>query len=389
MSLANIQVIKSCLCEPRSFEFKSSKRSLFMVQKKSPEKSSGKKEPQELYVPDKFKYQWVLKYMPSHSASCIASTYEVVSQELRRLLDNGGPKTRFTLNISDSEMQWGVLSKFEPGFISYQGYEINFFQEILKGYVAGTIRGFGSMLVLSLWLGEIDLKLANFGFVNNKGNKKIVHVDGDCSFASLQIYKAFEYGHSFNYEDINSLPLLKNYHPHNWLNSVREHSLISVRGKEREAVDKVREDNAFRCEVLKMVLYLSLLSDSIIDRFTEHYKAGCYGLFPLQSQLKQRRDIISRDLDKIKGFGDFILSDDAHKVKLELVISLITFRMYSKMRIFDLLPFEKESMPQAFHADFKGVLRKNAIDEIEQRFTDIRSLFESRSDSPDAKRQKV
>ncbi len=379
MSLANIKVIKdaSCLCNTRDFNPGSSKRSLSMVQKKPHIAIFGERTMREAHLPDKFQYPWILKYMPSHSASCIASTYEVVSQELRRLLDNGGPKTRFTLNISDSGMQWGVLSKFEPGFISYKGYEMSFFQEMLKGYAAGSISGFGSMLALSLWLGEIDLKPANFGFVNNKGNKKIVHVDGDCSFASLQIYKALEYGHSFNYEDINSLPLLKNYHPHNWLNSVREHSLISVRGKELESVDNITKNSIFRREVLKVVLFISLLSDSIIDRFTEHYKVGSQDLFQLQSQLKQRRDIISRDLDKIEGFGDFILSDDAHKVKLELVISLITFRMYSKMRIFDLLPFEKESMPQAFHADFKGVFRQNAIDEIEQRFTDIRFLFES------------
>ena len=116
---------------------------------------------------------------------------------------------------------------------------------MLKAYTTDSIRGFGSMLVLSLWLGEIDLKLANFGFINNKGNKKIVHVDGDCSFASLQTYKAFEYGHGFNYEDINSLPLLKNYHPHNWLNSVREHSLISVRGKDRDSVNNIKKNSVF------------------------------------------------------------------------------------------------------------------------------------------------
>ena len=88
---------------------------------------------------------------------------EVISQELRRLLDCG-PKTRISLNIADAKRSWGVLSKIIPGFISYQGYEINFYQQILRGYQAGTVNGLGGMLVLSLWLGEIDLKLANSRF---------------------------------------------------------------------------------------------------------------------------------------------------------------------------------------------------------------------------------
>ena len=37
----------------------------------------------------------------------------------------------------------GVLSKFIMGFISYQGYETNFYQQILRGYQSETTSGLG------------------------------------------------------------------------------------------------------------------------------------------------------------------------------------------------------------------------------------------------------
>jgi hypothetical protein len=381
MSVSDIKSIKfmGSLEVVRPFEYKCSKRDLLVAKKKSTSHDTLK---------DKHRYEWLRKSIASSSMNSHAVTIEVISQELRRLLDCG-PKTRMSFHIADAKSCWGVLSKFIPGFISYQGYEINFYQQILKNYQFGTVSGFGSMLVLSLWLGEIDLKLANFGFIGVDGHKKIVHIDGDCSFASLQKFKAFEYGHNFNFEDINALPALKNYHPHNWLNSVREYRLITTQGSEQVSLDNIRTNPTFRAEVLKMVLIISLLPNNIIDRFVEHYRPSRRDLSKIKNHLEQRRDILYNDLEKIEGFSEFVLTAEAEMAKTDLQNKIMTFYMYSKVQIFDLLPVEKSVTPSDIQSDFKGIFRQNAVSEIEQRFSDIHSLFDKDVSSPDAKRHKI
>ena len=363
----------------RPFEF-SSKRELRITKKKPKLLSDSSKE--------KYKYEWLCKSFASSSLSSQHATIEVISQELRRLLDYG-PKTRFSFHIADGKRSWAVLSKFVPGFISYQGYEINFYQQIFRGYNSGIISGLGSMLVLSLWLGEIDLKLANFGYFNIKNKKVVVHVDGDCSFASLQKFESHKYNHDFNFEDINALPALKNYHPHNWLNSVREFNQVSIQGSERISLEKIRENNAFKTEVLKMVLFITLLPDRLIDRFVEHYRPSSRELSIIKTQLKQRRDIFYKDLDKIEGFSEFVLTGEAKMAKLDFQTKVNAFYMFSKVQIFDLLPTEKSLISTDRQPGFKCVFQENIALKIKQSFDDIKSLFDDSSPSFGAKRQKV
>lgn len=361
----------------RPFEFRS-KRELCIARKK-PKLASGS---------PKYKYCWLLKSMDGGCSSCYSVIIEVISQELRRLLD-GGPKTRISLNIAAARRSWGVLSKFIPGFISYQGYETNFYQQILRGYQAGTISGLGGMLVLSLWLGEIDLKLANFGYIDTKGIKTVVHVDGDCSFASLQKFESHDYNHNFNFEDVNALPALKNYHPHNWLNTVHELNKISIQGCESRSLEQIRENSTFKAEVLKMVLFISILPDSFIDRFVKHYSPCCRDLSDIKSHLKDRRDIFYRDLAKIEGFREFVLKDEAEMAKLDLLTKINSFYMYSKVQIFDLLPIEKSLVSSDRQPSFKCVFKDNLTLKVEYRFYNIEKLFIDDSPSINDKRQKI
>ena len=124
-----------------------------------------------------------------------------------------------------------------------------------------------------------------------------------------------------------------------------------------------------------MVLFISILPDSIIDRFVKHYRASYLDLSDIKNHLKDRRDIFYRDLGKIEGFREFILTDEAEMAKLDLLTKINTFYLYSKVQLFDLLPIEKSLIPLDTQPSFRCAFKEDQSLMIERRFYNIKRLF--------------
>lgn len=237
--------------------------------------------------------------------------HEILGQEFYRMLLPYHPEMRLAKDFETG--QCFTLSKEITGF---QPVPI---QKKLR-LTSGVYTGLGQILVLAIFLHEIDLNMGNLGL--NQDNK-FIKIDGDWIFSSL-VRPDLLVGKSSDItpELFDKLPYLTNYDAYNWLD-------ILNKGEPRSSdifSDSLIGAPHFRFEINAAILQIILLSDNHICRFTEFYLPE--NAESLNSFLLERKEKLKQSAVKNESFIRFLLSPAAEEVMRS---HLSTIKNYTSM----------------------------------------------------------
>ncbi|TAK72626.1 MAG: hypothetical protein EPO11_09835 [Gammaproteobacteria bacterium] len=189
----------------------------------------------------------------------ISALRETIGQEILRLMIPYQPKTRRVEGKSIN-----VMAKKVEGFVSLSDLltekKINIKEKIKQG----EYKGLGKLLVLALFLHEVDLHLKNIGI--NKYNQ-IVNIDGDWKFVDSQDNYPIEKT-AITAQLFQFLPFIKtNYTLYNWLD-------VIAQGKQRASQiidEEIMNLPDFRQEVNEALLLIILMPSELWETFINSY----------------------------------------------------------------------------------------------------------------------
>jgi hypothetical protein len=201
--------------------------------------------------------QWVCKTVESESRA----RYEVLSQEFYRLILNHQPETRIA-KTSDGQTYY-VLSEEISGF-----NPLPFDEQ--ANFVNGVYTGLGEVLLVAVFLHEIDLNLNNIGL--NHQNQ-VLKIDGGWSMASVILPEEyFDKPFDITASLIQDLPFVRDYSVHNWLDKIE---LCDELDADSRIVDThVSQAAHFRAEINQTILSILILPESYIRSFAQLYLLG-------------------------------------------------------------------------------------------------------------------
>jgi hypothetical protein len=178
----------------------------------------------DIYKKDQKNDRWYVKSLESRLQRSVSREeqiqrgfIETIAGEIARLiLGNSQPKTRLMEENVEDNISYFVLSKEIPKFNAF------YFSQNEKYYDAiqsGKIRGLGGVLVLSLWLDDIDVKQRGNIGVNDSG--QVVKIDWDRSLNDMQNTEPDPWA-TITANDIQLLPNIADFHAYQWLSFVNE-----------------------------------------------------------------------------------------------------------------------------------------------------------------------
>jgi hypothetical protein len=320
------------------------------IVKKQPPAFSNKEEASR----QKYQNNWFEK--KDIESKLLLGLIELVAQEFRRANLPTHPKTRIGVNSNTNK--YSVLSK---GVEGYQSLDSLPEEDIRAGIKKGSIKGLGSVLILALFLAEIDLKLGNLG-LDKDGN--VVNIDGDLCFSSLfdvYKYKNFDIISS----DIDQLPYINHYYACNWLDLLQYIKADdSVRRKDDpKTIDpSISQLPHFRKEVNQAILNIICLPDEWIRHFVESYVSDEFQIPQdaegrtfekfstiLINQMIDRRDQLRTAALSNTYFKNYLLTKEAKADLKQHIAYLENFKVAGKERLADKLPSLKEDMLLNFY----------------------------------------
>lgn len=187
----------------------------------------------------------------------IRARYEILSQEFYRLLNPEQPQTHLAKDHTTN--QYYILSEEIVGFRPIPANK-------KVRLTHGVYSGLGQILVLAVFLHEIDLNLGNLG-VNEENT--IIKIDGDWSFASLIRPDLFaDKPSAITAELIQSLPRLTGYFAYNWLD-------ICHKGTDEIEsnlfAEELKTTPHFRFEIHQAIFFIMMLSPSYLKKLVDFY----------------------------------------------------------------------------------------------------------------------
>jgi len=253
---------------------------------------------------------------------------EVLAQELFRLFNPHQPETLLAEQpqpekpvseqpqpetlLAEENKELYVLSKEIPDFDSLP-------KNTCKKIKEGQISGLGCVVVLALFVEEIDLKPGNVG-INNE--KKVVKIDGDWCFATCKINDQAE-NFIITPKVLDALPMPINESIFNWLDLKR----TARNSKSSFIVDPtLTRDPIFRQEINSAVLQISILPDAFIDNFVGHYLGDTELKDALSTILKRHRDEFINSALQNQSFIDFLNSDKSIEAHRKMKAQVRAFR---------------------------------------------------------------
>ena len=299
--------------------------------------------------------------------------HEILGQEFYRLLLPYHPEMRLAKDFETG--QWFTLSKAVIGF---QPIPI---QKKLR-LTSGVYTGLGQILVLAIFLHEIDLNMGNLGL--NQHNK-FIKIDGDWSFSSL-VRPDLLVGKSSDItpELFDSLPYLTNYEAHNWLDILNKGEPTSSDVFSDDLIDAPH----FRLEINAAILQIILLPDSYIRRFAEFYLPGNYE--SLNSFLLEKKEKLKQSAVENESFIRFLSSPDAEDVMRFHLSTIKNYAPRNPSSLFvsiDDVDFEQDcwSVLCSLRSEIKKIPRTaicTSVPEEDEMFCDIGTDAESFSSQP-------
>ncbi|WP_342220188.1 hypothetical protein [Rickettsiella endosymbiont of Miltochrista miniata] len=180
--------------------------------------------PVNFYIKDKNESSWAVKSLATRLQRSIPKEeqiktgfIETIAGEIARLvLGSSQPKTRLMEKNVENNTAYFVLSKEIPEFNELYFCEN---KNYYKAIQSKEITGLGGVLVLALWLDDIDVKQRGNIGVNDSG--QVVKIDWDCSLNDMHKIEPDPQG-MITAEDIKLLPNIANFHAYQWLSFVTE-----------------------------------------------------------------------------------------------------------------------------------------------------------------------
>lgn len=191
-----------------------------------------------------------------HSAALRART-EQASLEFFRLIIPTQPQTLIGKDNTDGS--YYILTKEVPGLSPLPNYEMHRFNR-------GNYTGLGAVLLVSIFLYEMDLNEGNIGI--NMLNQ-VIKIDGDwCLSKWLEPELLIDTNTHITQDLISSLPFLKDYSVFNWLDIIKKgqnlHASTIVN-------PQLSDSPIFRAELNQAMLSIILLPRVFILAFVDLY----------------------------------------------------------------------------------------------------------------------
>ena len=251
---------------------------------------------------------WFKKEMPNPAVAKI----EILAQEFFRLLLPDQPETRLAQN--EDTGAFFILSEKVLGYHDLPTNEANKFAD-------GTYRGLGQVMLISMFVREIDLKNGNLG-LDDRG--RVIKIDGDWSFAGLSEgrFPTPQYQYSLTAEAVESLPYPKDFYTFNWLDLTQNniHSITS------EIVNPaLSQAPQFRAEINQAMLKICLIPDSFIDKFVDAYMPA--GADRFVTLIKARRDELRLSALQNRSFQDYLNSSQVGVDALNFIEQMKSFQV--------------------------------------------------------------
>lgn len=229
---------------------------------------------------------------------------EIIAQEFFRLIIPHQPETRLMYNPVTGVHY--ILSEEVVGYHKLPKTPQNFEN--------GLFTGLGQVLVISMFLQEIDLKNGNIG-IDAKGN--VIKIDGDWCFSEGRHDK---YQYDLTPQAIDALPYPKDFDAYNWLDIIQQ----GIKNPKSNIVNfDLANAPQFRNEVNQALLKICLLPDSTIEYFVDAYiPAGGQRFI---NSIKNRREKLTASAIQNASFQAYLKSTQTEESTQSLIDQITSF----------------------------------------------------------------
>jgi len=239
---------------------------------------------------------------------------ELLAQEFFRLIIPHQPETRLGTDYSD------YSGKKDPFFIYSESIQNFTSLPPLKSLINTPYQGLGKVVLMALFLEEIDLKPGNIGLDEKN---RVCKIDGDLCFASMVVSKKYEQEKSIiTTQAIDVLPNLSNDYPYNWLDLREMNTSID---KNVPFAQEISMDSNFRQEVNEAILSILLCPHDyiakLIDTCCPDMKDTLIDFFDL------RREQLRLSALGSKSFMDFLQTPAAKQQALDSFREMSAFTL--------------------------------------------------------------
>ena len=294
-------------------------------------------------------------YTKSLGENRFEAILETITQELYRLVYPPQPKTRRAISTETGTNEYYVLSKeipkFKGFFLSTENYT-----KILNNSITGLAAT--QVLVLALWLNEIDFKSGNVG-IDKDGH--IIKIDGSLIKLNCK-FKYLHEGKNLNITqvDLEALPNLQTYQACNWLHYIHWDLQKAVIKEDPTLLDKaINQSPNFKQELYQTILRIISLPDELIQFFTKNYITNSCDITRVSKFIITRKEQLKKAAEQIQAFDEYRQSAQAREDMLDFLKYLKTFKTMGKF--FLISKFEDK-----YKINFKATLFGNAIKEYSQ-----------------------
>lgn len=235
---------------------------------------------------------WVCKTIGSINQTNIDSAEnETIAQEWFRLFLPTHPKTRYW----QSKTAIYVISEKIEGFVSLQHARVTWPPEDFKAKLNDVLQDFAEILIISLWLNEIDLNEGNLGFDKDCN---IIKIDGGGCFAAYY-YRSKIRCHELNEKDLDDLLQLHLYSPFNW-------PFTRERGKKiSRDLEEIAAHPSFKAGVYRGLAKVVITPNEWIQTFINEYHHPDNPTYIAYNILVKRRDMLLNAALKLLAFQEY------------------------------------------------------------------------------------
>ena len=263
---------------------------------------------------------WVCKKI----STSISARYELLGQEFYRLIIPHQPETRIARDFFDD--QYYILSEEIEGFSPLPLHQKAHFK---NGYYSGL----GQVLVVSIFLHEIDLNPGNLG-INRQG--KVLKIDGDWSFAFVLHPELFlDKPVHITYELIDHLPFLNGYFAYNWLDII---SVGRVYPASNIVDTSLSDATDFKAEVNEAILKILCVPTWYLQQFIDRYVHR--PTTALNDTLRSRQLDLKLSAMQRESFVRYLLSPLAREILTDFRYQLKQFTAHIRFPIMSASSYE-------------------------------------------------
>ncbi|MFT3741640.1 MAG: ankyrin repeat domain-containing protein [Gammaproteobacteria bacterium] len=300
---------------------------------------------------EKQKNYWFKKTVGSNEEAIL----EVVSQEFRRLFNPAQPKSRW---VTDHKGRYHIHSKEVLEFSTLKQLVEKDASTVKHNFRCNIYKGLGELLILSLFLTELDLKTTNIG-IDRWGN--LIVIDGGESIGLAHTIPGAKYDPKINYEieyteaDIQNPIAIKNYLPYNWLDVIEIKSYRNRKEKSDLFFEDILKEKHIIREINRIILKIKVTPPSLIDKLI-----NCY--FPKNPNLTQIRlkDFLKNELanqafirfnnatKNNAAFIQYLHSEEARQDHEDYIKNLEHFKITGKKQLIDIYPTMREECQKLF-----------------------------------------